>query len=200
MPSFMFKVRTADSYLAGIGASGALIASAFVLLVVLVGIVTFDSWPRAGQLITGADGNIALDNVTAQAPAAPRPQAPNLAALLGGPATPALAAPPAGAPGRVVSRPRPNRGAGPVSGQISPQGNGGGTVTVPPRQPQPPTQSGGGGNAVTRTLSGLGNNVESDTNELGNTLGGSSSPGLGGLVGGVGRTVNNTLQALAGNR
>jgi hypothetical protein len=52
---------------------------------------------------------------------------------------------------------------------------------------------------VSQALSGVGNTVESDTKSLGDTLGGSSSPGLGGVLGGVGRTLNNDLQSLAGN-
>ncbi len=41
----------------------------------------------------------------------------------------------------------------------------------------------------------MGNTVQKDTESLGSTLGGSSSPGLGG----VGKTLNNDLQTLAGN-
>lgn len=41
----------------------------------------------------------------------------------------------------------------------------------------------------------MGNTVQKDTESLGNTLGGSSSPGLGG----VGSTLTNDLQTLAGN-
>jgi hypothetical protein len=52
-------------------------------------------------------------------------------------------------------------------------------------------------NAVSQTLSGAGNTVQSSTERLGNSLGGSSSPGLGGLLGGVGRTLNSDLQSLA---
>lgn len=195
MPIFRFKARTAETYLAGIGASGALLASAAVLFVALAGVVTFSSWPSAGQLLTGGDGNIALDNVAVSNPAPPAAQAPDLVALLARPATPVAASGPRPRPHGIVSRPSPP--AGPVGGQISPQ-TGGGTETVPPRQP-PPTQ-GSGGNVVTRAVSGLGNNIESDTNSLGDSLGGNSSPGLGGLVGGLGRTVNDTLQTLAGSR
>jgi hypothetical protein len=42
--------------------------------------------------------------------------------------------------------------------------------------------------------------VRSRTESLGNTLGGSSSQGLGGVVGGLGQTLNDTLQGLAGKR
>jgi hypothetical protein len=49
-------------------------------------------------------------------------------------------------------------------------------------------------------VSGAGNTVQRTTDTLGNALGGSSGPGLGGLVGGVGRTLNDTLQSLAGKR
>jgi hypothetical protein len=43
------------------------------------------------------------------------------------------------------------------------------------------------------------NTVQKDTESLGNSLGGSSSQGLGGVLGGVGKTLNNDLQTLAGN-
>ncbi len=196
MPIFRFRARTADSWLAGIGASGALMGAAFVTLLILAGLVSFSSWPRPGQLFSSNGGNIAIDNVTVPALTLPVAQAPNLAVILGPGATPA-SAPLQAAPARPVSGRSPGGGGG--SGELSPQGNGGGSGP-PPREPQPPTQSGGGGNAVTRTLSGLGNNVESDTNTLGDSLGGNSSPGAGGLVGGVGRTINDALQQLAGNR
>ena len=52
---------------------------------------------------------------------------------------------------------------------------------------------------VTQTVSGVGNTVQKDTESLGDTLGGSSSPGLGGVIGGLGRNLNNDLQTLAGN-
>ena len=50
MPIFDAKPRSWDAYLTGIGASGALMASASVLFVILVGVVTFSAWPQAGSL------------------------------------------------------------------------------------------------------------------------------------------------------
>jgi hypothetical protein len=198
MPIFRFRARTADSWLAGIGASGALLGSAFITLLILAGLVSFSSWPKVGQLFNGNGGNIAIDNVTVPAYRPPTSQAPNLTVLLG-PGTILASAPrlaPAGA--GPVSGGAPNGG----TGEPSPPGNGGGPVTSP-RPPQPPTPTGGsgggGGNAVTRAVSGIGNNVESDTNALGDSLGGNSKPGVGGLVGGVGRTINDALQTLAGS-
>lgn len=198
MSIFRFKARTADSWLAGIGASGALMGSAFVTLVILVGVVSFNSWPRPGQLFSGNGGNIAIDDVTVPSLTPPSSAAPNLVAIFGATAT-AVNASHVGSTARPVSRPNPgpNGGAGP--GPVPPDGNGG-TVTGPPRPSQPPTESSGGNNAVSRAVSGIGNNVESDTNSLGEGLGGNSSPGAGGLVGGVGRTLNDALQTLAGNR
>jgi hypothetical protein len=53
---------------------------------------------------------------------------------------------------------------------------------------------------VQQTVSSVGNTVQGTTTVLGNTLGGSESPGIGGLVGGLGQTVNTTLQGLVGNQ
>lgn len=204
--TFQAKARTAETYVAGIGASGALMASAFVLFIVLVGVVTFNAWPRAGQLLNGSGGNVSLQDVPLvnRAPAAPAPT-PNLVALLGG-------------PGPVVHTPVPTGGGGRGgggggqngSGGIGiPPGGGGGTgggagapgpqpVTAPNPPSSPPvTQR--TTNVLGQVVAGVGNNVESDTTSLGETLGGSDST-LGGLVQGLGTTLNNTLQQLGGTR
>src|SRR3954454_24902666 len=96
MPVFQLKARTAETYLAGIGASGALMASAFVMFVILVGVVTFDSWPHAGHLFGGGDGDVSLNSTTTSPAAATLPKTPNLVKLLGrqGPAVTAQAAAP----------------------------------------------------------------------------------------------------------
>jgi hypothetical protein len=52
---------------------------------------------------------------------------------------------------------------------------------------------------VQQTVSGVGNAVESDTSALGDDLS-NTSPTVGGLVSGVGSTVNHTLQDLVGTR
>ena len=52
---------------------------------------------------------------------------------------------------------------------------------------------------VRGAVSTVGNSVEGTTNVVGDTLGGNSNPGVGGLIGGLGRTVNSTVQGLVGN-
>jgi len=68
MPVFQAKARTADTYLVGIGASGALIASVFVTFMILVGAVTFDAWPRAASLIGGGGGKVSIETAPTSAP------------------------------------------------------------------------------------------------------------------------------------
>src|SRR5262245_41771558 len=47
--------KTAQSYIAGIGASGALLAGAVVTFVFLVGAVSFEVWPTASGKNAGPD-------------------------------------------------------------------------------------------------------------------------------------------------
>jgi hypothetical protein len=82
-----------------------------------------------------------------------------------------------------------------TGGSTGQPGTGGGP---PQGAEQPPSQSQQPSNAVSQALSGVGNTVQSSTERVGNCLGGSSSPGLGGLLGGVGRSLNSDLQSLAG--
>jgi hypothetical protein len=198
MPSVRSKARTVESYLAGIGASGALMAGAIVMFVILIGIVTFNNWPKTGQLFGGSSGNVRVDTIPALPPP-PRPNVPNLAALLGAGATGGGAAGPV--PAIPVSTPAapgaPSGGGGVVNAPgTGGTGVGGGGATSSPQAMNPPTTT-RATNPVSQLLSGVGNNVQSDTNALGQSLGGSSSPGLGGVVGGLGQTVNSTLQGLA---
>jgi len=187
------KARTAETYIAGIGASGALIASAFVMLVVLVGLVTFDAWPTVSKVINGGDGQVALNNSTTTAQTF-NPNVANRVKLFNPNAGPLAVS--AGARHRAALQGSPG-----TQGTFE-QGTGtqpGGQTPV--ESPQPPTSGGGGGGptgVVGKTVSGLGNAVEGTTDGVGNLLGGSNSPGLGGLVGGLGHTVNGTLQGLAG--
>ena len=201
---FQAKARTAETYLAGIGASGALMASAFVLFIVLVGVVTFNAWPHPGQLIAGSGGNVSLKDVTLinQQPQ-PAPT-PNLVALLGGPAT--VAATPAsnrgGGGGADATRHSRVVGIGSGLGTSSPgggsgTGTGGGSSTPPQTTTVAPSLPRAGG--LGQVVAGVGNNLQSDTNSLGNSLGGSNSA-LGGLVQGLGTTLNNQLQQLGGTR
>lgn len=209
--TFQAKARTAETYLAGIGASGALMASAFVLFIVLVGVVTFNAWPQAGELLNGSGGNVSLDNVPLTNQAQPkRAPTPNLVALLGTPA--AVAATPVtnrvGGGGNGGSGGSRGGGGGTrIGGNGSPPvggGNGGGGggnhTTVPPGN----SGSSGGAQPTTNTLgqvvAGVGNNVESDTTSISQNMLGGTDTTLGGLVQGVGSTLNNTLQTLGGTK
>lgn len=181
------RARTAETYVAGIGASGALIASAFVMVVVLVGIVTFDSWPRGGTQAGGGDGQVSL-NTTAPTAETFNPTAGNLAKIFN-PGSAAAAAS-AGARHHAASQRSPG-----TQGTLE----GGTGNQAPVESPQPPTSGGGPTGIVGRTISGLGNTVEGTTDSVGNVLGGSSGPGVGGVVAGLGHTVNGTLHGLVGN-
>ena len=209
--AFQTKARTAESYLAGIGASGALMGSAFVLFVVLVGVVTFNAWPHAGELIPGT-GNASLEaaGLTGQAPSEPAP-APNLVTLLGGPA-PAGTPPVSDRGGRGGGGSiHPGGGIGFDGGGGSPGGGGGGggnggggggssqPTTIVPSTPSVSSTTQRDTGVVGQVLQGVGNNVEGDTNRLGETLGGSDNS-LGGVVQGLGGTLNVTLQRLGGTR
>jgi hypothetical protein len=201
MPIFRTKARTAESYLAGIGASGALLGSAFVMFVILVGVVTFYSWPQTGRLLGGGGEAAVLNSTATPAPAsAAHPGIPNLATLLGGGAgTTSRGGAPGGGPGGNGSLPNGkgngNGGLPGVPEVIAPGSNGSGPA------PSPPSPGGGPPrNAVSQTVSNVGNTVQTTTDGLGEALGGSDSPGLGGVVGGVGQALNDKLQSLAGGR
>src|SRR5262245_48019933 len=56
MTAFQAKARTAETYIAGLGASGALLAGAGVIFIMVVGIVTFNAWPQASGLFTFSGG------------------------------------------------------------------------------------------------------------------------------------------------
>jgi hypothetical protein len=196
MPPLQIKARTAETYLAGIGASGALMASAFVMFVILVGIVTFDAWPRAAHLIGGGDGQVSLNTAPSRTVVTPVPQTPNLAKLLGHPA-------PAGSVLQVspsnAGPSKPARTHGSLSGGTSPGPSGGGQAPVENPEPPapPPTQT--GTSVVRGAVSTVGNSAEGTTNFVGDAVGGNSGPGVGGLVGDLGRTVNGAVQGLVGN-
>jgi hypothetical protein len=195
MPIFQAKARTADTYLAGIGASGALIASAFVTFMILVGAVTFDAWPRAARLIDRGNAQVSIGT----APTSTSTSAPSrvpTANVLGG------------------NGPKSGGGGGTSSQRVHParapktQGSLGGSVNTPgstgeqtPTEGTPPSQGPsepGPRTIIGQTVSSAGNTVEATTDSVGNVLGGSGEPGLGGTVGSLGETINGTLQGLAG--
>jgi hypothetical protein len=70
MPIFDAQPRSWEAYLAAIGASGVLMASASVMFVILVGVVTFKTWPHAGNLLGDAGEDVALQTTATPAPQA----------------------------------------------------------------------------------------------------------------------------------
>jgi hypothetical protein len=198
MPVFQANARTADTYLVGIGASGALIASVFVTFMILVGAVTFDAWPRAASLIGGGGGKVSIGTAPTSAPVATPSQAPNLVKLLGSGAAPVTIWKPHSDNGSAGRAPGAHGSLGP---QVNPKG--GSTGGQEPVQASPPPGQGPSEpeprTIVGQTVSSTGDTVGATTDSVGNALGGSDNPGLGGTVANLGETVNGTLQNLAGS-
>jgi hypothetical protein len=206
MPIFEGKAPSVEGYLAGIGASSALLAGALLAFVILVGVATFESWPRPESLLPGGGGdNVTLDASTAgirEQSSASSP--PDLIELLGagGPAAPAGTAAPSSP---VLPAPSVQP---PAGSEIGGGGGGGGSPggTEPPGsptqivQPPPAAQTTSSPNLVQQTVSSVGTTVQGTTTVFGDTLGGSENPGLGGLVGGLGQSLNSSLQGLAGSQ
>jgi hypothetical protein len=59
--------NTPESFIVGVGASGALLAGAAIVFVTLVGLVSFNVWPTAQDATS--DGNVELSAATPRAPA-----------------------------------------------------------------------------------------------------------------------------------
>jgi hypothetical protein len=191
MPIFQAKARTAQTLVAGIGAGGALMGSAFVMFVILVGAVTFNAWPHGGNLFGG--GDVALNASATTAPPA-RPQTPNLVKLFGGgPAATRHGRPHRGAPILIGGLPGVNGTPGGSNGAPPVSGGGQGPVSSP-QPPSPPSQP---ANLLSKTVSATGNTVQSDTQSLGTTVNTATGTNLGNVVTGAGNTLNSDLQSLA---
>lgn len=189
MPIFDAKPRSWDAYFAGIGLSGVVMASALVMFVILIGVITLKTWPQARALLDSGGGATLQTTATPAPQVQAQPQTLNLVKLFGGGAAASRQAAHRGATGL-----NPGGNGGFSGGSTGPPGTGGGQ---PQGTEQPPSQSQEPSDAVSQALSGAGNTVQSSTERLGDSLGGSSGPGLGGLLGGVGRTLNGDLQSLA---
>jgi hypothetical protein len=211
MRIFRTKARTAESYLAGIGASGALLGSAFVVFVILVGVVTFNVWPHAGRLLGDGDEPGVLKTTATPAPVpASHPGICSLVRLPGG--APGGAGPRGGArggaptgngslpdgTGRLPGQPGATPPGSTPPGSTAPSSTPPGSTGSGPAPSPPPSGGGPLRNAVSQTVSNVGNAVQTSTDGLGDALGGSDSPGVGGVVGGVGKALNDQLQSLAG--
>jgi hypothetical protein len=196
VPIFSAKPRSWNAYMAGIGASGALMASAVVLFVILIGIVTFKTWPHTGSLLSiGGDSDVVLQDTAAPPPGqSSQGNSINLSKLLGGNA-------PAGQRQGVGHGGRAGIENGPVSGGEG--GLPGGSGDSSPGQslgaqpPAPPTSS-QSSNVVGQAVSGVGSTVQHTTENLGGTVNTVTGTNLGNVVSGLGSTLNQNLQALAG--
>jgi hypothetical protein len=162
MRLFKSEARTAESYVAGLGASGGLIAAAIVVFIVLIGVVTFDAWPGGGLFGGGGDDAVAIDNANASQA---QPEELSLVSLLGGPVQ----------PGGTLVTPRPVSGSG---GGAGGGGTGDGTGGGSP----------GGGGGSTTTGGGGGGSTDGGGDGGG---GGGSNP-IGDTVSGAGDTVQST--------
>jgi hypothetical protein len=185
LPFFQAKARTAEKYIAGIGVSGALIGSASVLFVILIGLVTFNAWPLDGGPRRGGGGEVPVaSNEASPVPAARRGPFTSTTRLAG--------AQPTGARGGGAAD---GNGGLPTGDGGSGSGLGGEAPAVQPAPaPSGPPQP---RNAISRTVSDVGTTVEGSTDSLGDALGGSSGSAVGGVVGATGRAVNDGLQSLA---
>jgi hypothetical protein len=189
MSAFQAKFKTAESYLAGAGASGALLAGAFIMFVILVGVATFDTWPHATGLLPGGDDGVTLDSTGSGTPVPAHRSGPSPVKLKG---TKNPGAKGRGAGGGIGRGERTsdidgNAGSPGVTGRgETPSGQSGQPSTSPTH------------NLLQETVSNVGNTVEANATSLGNDLN-STSPGVGGLVSGLGTSVNKTLQGLTGS-
>jgi hypothetical protein len=121
------KSNTPESFIVGVGASGALLASAAIVFVTLVGLVSFNVWPKGNEV--SVDRNVELSSATPSNSASPSP------------------APVSAAAGQVASTSVPVGTAGSGGNAGGNSGQGGGAkgaqpkagATIPPTTTTPPT-------------------------------------------------------------
>jgi hypothetical protein len=186
MTALQARARTAETYMAGLGASGALMGGAIVAFIMLVGVVTFNAWPDASGLFTFSGGQAEVELQTPSRSAAERAGAtPTVLTTVIAPDGPATT------PGGTGGPTGANGGQPEVTAPQVPGGGGGTPVTQPPPT-QTPTQSAG------NLVGSLGNTLEQNTATLGDTLNQATGTNLGNVVTGLGETLNSTLQGLTG--
>jgi hypothetical protein len=192
MQFFRPKLRSWEAYVAGIGASGALLAGGIAIFVIMIGVVTFRTWPHAGALLGDGGGDIPLQG-TAQPPPGP-PSTPNLSGPVGGGAGSASSAPAGSARGgtRAIRKTLPGGDAEAPGGL----GSGGGRPQAAEPPPSAPAQPQG---VLAEAASGVGSTVQKETQSLGDTVNSQTGTNLGDGVTGLGDTLNDNLRALAGN-
>jgi hypothetical protein len=134
--------KTPESFIVGVGASGALLAGAAIVFVTLVGLVSFNVWPTGNETAAGVNVELSTANPSGSSAG----QATPVSAAAGQVASTSVGGAPAG--GGAAA---PNAGGG-NGGQGG--GNGGqpqGGLTNPPATTPPTTDTGGSGDSGTDT-------------------------------------------------
>ena len=193
MQALQARARTADTYLAGLGASGALLAGAAVELFAMVGIVTFNAWPEASGLFTFSGGQAELGALREAPPARSEARPPPSITVI----RPARHANQGLAQAAAAEQGGIGGIGGHHGGSGAPQtgtgvGDGGVQAVTPPSQAESPDPIG-------NTISNAGTTVQKSTQSLGATVNDVTGTDLGTPVAGVGETLNETLQSLSGN-
>jgi hypothetical protein len=192
---FSSRARTAESYLAGLGASGALMAGALVVFLILVGTVTFDAWPRAVGLIEDGAAKVAGAIGIGGTDESASDQSPAPAAS---PAKPDRASDNAGgrqqSPDSTAPGGRQGTGRAPA-GNVPSAGNGGGGGSGSGTQQQqsgssgsPSSSSGPLRQTIQNTTTALNTTVNNTTTTLNNT------------VSGLTNTLDETVSGLLGGK
>jgi hypothetical protein len=120
--------NTPESFIVGVGASGALLAGAAILFVTLVGLVSFNVWPTGHEV--SADGNVELSAATPGGSAASSP----VGAAAGQVASTSVSGPSGGGAATTNTGGSGNQGAGNGNG-----GKPGGGLQHPPAATTPPS-------------------------------------------------------------
>ena len=194
MQALQARARTANTYLAGLGASGALMAGAAVAFIALVGVVTFNSWPEASGLFTFSGGSAELGAVTETPP--PGSQAKPLRSITVIPPTTRHRS--GGVAQSAASDASGISGIGRHGGGSDGSENGvkviqGAGESVSPPAPTEDTD------VLGETISNTGTAVEKSTQSLGSTINDVTGTDLGAPVTGLGQTLNDTLQSVSGS-
>jgi len=174
------RIGNLREYVAGTGATGALIAGAVIAFLSVGALVAFDGLPLGGD---DADGSLSLTDQAGS-------EAPEAAAIALGATPDAVAATPAG--GTVVAAILPG-GVRVGPGFVPGAGSGTGTGTGGGENPTTPTTPGSGGS--TGAVSGLVDDVDETTSGLGlPSLGDTTRP----LTDEVDQALNDTLNNVGG--
>ena len=194
MQALQARTRTADTYLAGLGASGALLASAGVAFIAMVGVVTFNAWPEASGLFTFSGGQAELGALREAPPtrseARPLPTIVVIPTARAASKRAVAAAADTERGGIAGIRGHHGGSGGPETG--SGVGDGGGQTVTPPSQAESTDVLG-------NTISSTGTVVQKSTQSLGTTLNDVTGTDLGTPVAGLGETLNDTLQSVSGS-